>query len=278
MRMPGARRILTFLAIAVPSLAALRAVSSAPLRLPLEVEKLTAPEGTALPSYDTIELALVGGSRYDVKLSPGDGAPRLSGVDLGLLMPRVPRLAQGNEALTRLALIQREFNRNEIHNPLPDGTDLSIANNCLERGLWEVKLAKPDAGKTVTLFHAWFTFPREEYAVLFQKVNGGLDEQGFDGLFAKYPGVGGFSLPLGIGTPIIHAKAEERAAEVAEDRPRYLMILDAKGYHVDTHLTGVDGLYAWREAGSPGKLHVWLVSYERIALIAHFSALWPAAS
>jgi hypothetical protein len=85
-------------------------------------------------------------------------------------------------------------------------------------------------------------------------------------------------LVCGIGTPIIHAKADERAAEIAEDRPRYLLLLDAKGNHVDTHLTGVDGLYAWRESGDPGKLHVWLVSYERIALIAHFSAPWPASA
>lgn len=56
------------------------------------------------------------------------------------------------------------------------------------------------------------------------------------------------------------------------------MILDAKGTHVDNHLTGVDGLYAWREAGEPGQLHLWLVSYERIALVAHYSANWPAGS
>ena len=53
---------------------------------------------------------------------------------------------------------------------------------------------------------------------------------------------------------------------------------DAKGTHVDNHLTGVDGLYIWRQAGEPGKLHLWLVSYERIALVAHYSAPWPAIS
>ncbi|HSS44544.1 MAG TPA: hypothetical protein VLO07_04300 [Thermoanaerobaculia bacterium] len=400
------------------TLAALRGTAAAPLLLPLKVEKLSAPEGTTLPSYDTLELRAVEGGRYDVRLAPGENAPRLSGVDLGLLVPRVPRLARGNEALTRLALIQREFNRNEVHNPMPDGVDFSIANNCLERGLWEVKIARQDAGKTVTVFHAWFTLPKEEYARLFREVNGGLDEARFDGLFSSYPGVGGFVLPLeelrgvkserelapleihaadpldrlteqknkmkllrtagittfgnfarpanqpvmlakfnvpgmydpadsmrfdltwlarparivwrevegarapgvfpevevrfengyrilaadarladlpvrhlvpaveadvlklvcGIGTPTIHATAGERAAELSEDRPRYLMILDAKGNHVDNHLTGVDGLYAWREDGDPGQLHLWLVGYERIALVAHLSTRWPPAS
>jgi hypothetical protein len=418
MRSPAGKRILVLLAVSVTALFFLRASPKETLRLPLKMEKLTADKGVTLPSYDTLELVAVGGGRYDVRLSPGDNAPRLSRADLGLLAPRVPRLARGNEALTRLALIQREFNRNEVHNPLPDGKDFSIANNCLERGLWEVKLARPDAGKTVTLFHAWFTFPREEYAALFREANGGLDEEKFDALFAKYPGVGGFVLPLedlrsvkserelssveghaadaldrlteqkgktklirtasistygdvvrassqpitlakfnppglydqtesmtfdlswlgrppkivwrqvssprapgafpeielvfdnglrilaadakladlparkeppaveaevlklvcGVGTPVIHARAEERAAELSEDRSRYLLILDAKGTHVDNHLTGVDGLYVWREAGEPGKLHLWLVSYERIALVAHYSAPWPAAS
>lgn len=385
--------------------------ATAALRLPLKAETLSPPPGTALPSYDTLELAPRGGGHYDVRLLPGEGAPRLHDADLRLLVPRIPRLARGNDVLIRLALIQREFNRNEVHNTLPGGLDFSIANNCLERGLWEVKVARSEAGKTVTLFHAWLTIPDEEYARLFREANG-LDEKNFDKLFASYPGVGGFAMPLealrtvkseralasldthagdplerlteqrgktklletaaatygdfalgdrqpitmakfvppgrydqadtmrfdltwlahpsrilwrevsspgvsgtypeievdyengyriliadaklaglpvrrdppdteadvlklvcGIGTPIIHAPAAERAAEMAEDRPRYLMILDAKGVHVDNHLTGVDGVYVWRDAD---RLHLWLVSYERIAFVSHLSARWPA--
>ena len=117
-------------------------------------------------------------------------------MDLSLLVPRIPALARGNETLTRVALIQREFNRNEVHNPLPDGRDLSIANNCLERGLWEIKLARPEGGKTVTLFHAWFTFPDEEYARLFGQLNAGAAYSKYSSSLAKYPGMGGFGLPL----------------------------------------------------------------------------------
>ena len=411
-------RIQTLSGALIPFFAASLAASAetAALRLPLKAEKLSAPAGVTLPSYETLELAPRGEGRYDVRLLPGDAAPQLREADLRLLVPRVPRLARGDEALTRLALIQREFNRNEVHNPLPDGTDFSIANNCLERGLWEVKLARQEAGKTVTFFHAWFTFPKEEYARLFRGANE-MDYEPFDKLLASYPGVGGFALPLdalrkvksekdlavpdvhaadplerlteqknktkllktevatygdftrpdrqpittakfnvpgvydladamrfdltwlarpgrvvwrevaspgvpgtfpevevgfengyriliadsklaalparsevpatesdvlklvcGIGTPIIHATAAERAAEISEDRPRYLMILDARGNHIDNHLTGVDGVYAWRDAGNPGRLHLWLVGYERIALVAHLSARWPAGS
>ena len=403
----------TFAIDAAAAQAASSPPDSATLRLPLKVEKLAAPAGTELPSYETLELVARGKGRYDIRLAPGQEAPRLDSADLTLLVPRVPRLAHGNVALTRLALIQREFNRNEVHNLQPNGVDFSIANNCLERGLWEVKLARTDAGNTTTLFHAWFTFPKEEYARLFRDA-GGLDYEKCDSLFASYPGVGGFPLPLealrtvvsertlaglqlhsgepldrlpeqrnktkllktpeiatygdcarpdkqplvmarfkppglydsedamrfdltwlarpsavfwrevanpavsgtfpeiemrfengyrilvadsklpdlparsevpavdrdvlrlvcGIGTPVIHANAAERAAEISEDRPRYLMILDAKGNHIDNHLTGVDGVYAWRDAED--LLHLWLVGYERIALVAHLSARWPA--
>jgi hypothetical protein len=390
--------------------------SAGTLRLPLSAEKLTAPAGASLPSWETLELTPKGRGRYDLRLAPGDDAPRLADVDLALLAPRASRLARGNDVLTRFALLQREYNRNEIHNPLPDGSDLSIANNCLERGLWEIKLARTEAGKTATIFHAWFTFPQEEYAALFRTVNPGLDYGAYERLFATYPGMGGFALPLedlrrvrserelgglqshgadaldrlneqsgkvklvrsagietygdvtraekqpitlakftqpgrydpeqsmrfdltwlahpagivwrqvespraqepfpeleirfengfrvvaadpelarmvpraevphaeadvlkfvcGIGTPVIHATAAERAVEVSTDRPRYLLIVDAKGNNVDNHLTGVDGLYAWRDAA--GNIHLWLLSYERIAFVAHLSARWPGGA
>jgi hypothetical protein len=409
---------LAFLGLTLLALT-LGAGSGETLRLPLQSEKITSSDGAVLPSYDTIELTPLGGGRYDVRLSPAEAAPKLTGVDLTPMAPRVPGLARGNETLTRLALIQREFNRNETHHAMPDGTDLSIANNCLQRGLWEIKIARVEGPKTTNLYHAWFTFPQEEYARLFAAANQGLPEQKWDALFANYPGVGGFALPLGelrrvvaekpvqslgthgadaldrlpeqkgktkwirtanletygdvakpasqpitlakfnipglydpkesmtfdlawlahpkslvwrrvkssqtpqpfpelelafengtrilaadarlaglsartsvptaendvlklvcgIGTPVIHASVEERRKEMMEDRPRYLMILDAKNNHLDNHLTGVDGMYVWREAGSagaPDTLHIWLVSYERIALVAHFSGRWPA--
>ena len=58
------------------------------------------------------------------------------------------------------------------------------------------------------------------------------------------------------------------------------MLLDAKGTHVDNHFAGVDGVYVWREGGAKESVHLWLVSYERIAFVAHLSAPWvpPASS
>src|SRR5262249_8243112 len=60
---------------------------------------------------------------------------------------------------------------------------------------WEIKLARPEGDKTITLYHAWFTFPKAEYAHLFERING-LSYGDYDSVLASYPGVGGFRLPL----------------------------------------------------------------------------------
>jgi hypothetical protein len=389
------------------------ALGGGSLSLTLKPEELSGQSSAGTPAYKALDLVSRAGGRYEVRLSPGVDRPELPDFDVSVLLPHVPRLARGNATLTRLALIQREFNRNEVHNDLPDGRDLSLANNCLRQGLWEVKLAQKGRDKTTLLYHAWFTFPKDEYARLFQKATG-LPYADYESVLASYPTLGGFPLPLGelravvgeresgpvathateplqrlseqeakkklllsaglarygdfsasgkqpivtakfsepgfydskesmrfdlswlaeptrlvwrrvknprvegtfpeievtfasgqrivvadsrlesleprtlaperdsevlkvvfgIGTPDIHGSAADRARELEEDRPRYLMVLDAKGNHVDNHLAGIDGVYVWREGGDPGSVHLWLVSYERIALVAHLSSRW----
>jgi hypothetical protein len=81
-------------------------------------------------------------------------------------------------------------------------------------------------------------------------------------------------LTFGIGTPDIYASAEDRARELAAEVPSYLLLLDAKGANVDNHRAGLDRIYLWRETGAPGRLHLYLVSYERILLAAHYSLPW----
>ena len=388
----------------------------AALDLRLDPEALSTPDAEA---FTSLALRIAPDGRASVRLEPGEVAPSLASLDLTTLMPAVPRLARGNAVLTRIALIQREFNGNEVHNDLGRGLDFSVANNCLKQGLWEVKLAQKEGDRSSLRDHAWFTFPAEPYARLFE-LRTGLSYAAYEKLFADYPGLGGLPVPLsdlrevlaekaagpveahhgealqrlseqsgkvkyvltpgietygdfanaprqpialakfaepgrytteepmrfdlswlaaprqltwrrvrhprvpgsfaeievtfsnghrllladarldalsertqppagypdvlqlvgGIGTPEIHASAAERAREVAEDRPRYLLLLDAKGEHVDNHFAGVDGVYVWRErSGANDTVHLWLVSYERIAFVGHLSAPWapPAA-
>jgi hypothetical protein len=83
---------------------------------------------------------------------------------------------------------------------------------------------------------------------------------------------------FGIETPEIYANADERLRELGPERPAYLFLLDAQGNLVDNHHAGLDRIYLWREAGGPDRLHLYLVSYERIALVGHLSFSWPGAT
>ena len=384
-----------------------------PISLPLAPEKISGTPDAPVRAFRSIELRRLSTGSYAVSLLPREPGLDLPPVDLRLLVPRAPKAVRGSAPLTRIALIQREFNRNEVHNDLPGGLDFSIANNCLREGLWEVKLAQKANGKTATVYHAWLEFPKKEYARLFAEVNSTPFGEA-EPLFASYPKMEGLPVPLsdlrrvesetkveladlherdplqalpeqqgkrklvltpavasygdfsaaanqpistarfsdpgyynpndpmkcelswlahpsamtarsvrpagggdrfreieidfqngyrllfadsriaglaartdvpsaesdvlkivsGIGTPVIHAAAQDREKELSEERPRYLFLLDAKGNLVDNHLAGVDGIYLWKQAGKPDLLHVWVVGYERIAFVAHFSAPW----
>ncbi len=405
----GVPLALVALAGAVLGLRSAREVPTG-LDLRLDPEALATPEAAA---YSSLALSIAPDGTASVRLQPGEAAPALPALDLKMLLPAVPRLARGNDVLTRIALIQREFNRNEVHADLGGGRDFSVANNCLKQGLWEVKLAQKDGDRSSLRYHAWFTFPSEPYARLFE-LQTGLSYAAYGSLFTDYPGLGGLPVPLealrqvtaenstgpiethageplqrlseqsgkvryvltagvekygdftsavrqpialakftepglyttnepmkfdiawlaaperltwrrvrsarapepfaeievafangnrllladsrleslparaeapteypevlqlvaGIGTPVVHASVVDRAKELAEDRPRYLMLLDAKGNHVDNHFAGIDGVYVWRESGAKEAVHLWLVSYERIAFVAHLSAPW----
>jgi len=88
-------------------------------------------------------------------------------------------------------------------------------------------------------------------------------------------------LTFGISTPEIYASGDERAAEFAAPRDNYLLLLDEQGNNVDNHTTGVDRAFLWRQAGAdgaPDRLHVLLVGYERIAIVADVVLDWAPAS
>ena len=143
-----------------------------------------------------IRLQRLPDGHYDVALGPSADAPATHDVDLRVFIPRIPDLAGNDAVLRRIALSQREFNRNEVSlGPVASADDMKLANNCLRAGLWEVMLVKKVDGSNKLTFHGWFTFPREEYARLFEEVNGEKYAKA-ENLLAAYPEMGGFEVPL----------------------------------------------------------------------------------
>lgn len=145
----------------------------------------------------SLRLERLENGRFTLGLQGGPAPLVLSEVDLGLLVPRVPAYARADEDLLRFALLQREFNRNEVKfGPVGEVADFKLANNCLRTSLWEIMLdAQTEKGNALA-FHGWFDFPAGEHARLFEALNGKTFAE-CERLIAQYPVIDGMAAPLG---------------------------------------------------------------------------------
>lgn len=121
----------------------------------------------------------------------------LGELDLAPLLLRVPKLARGDAALTRLSIIQQEFNRLESRLPPRGALQPRLANNCLRTGLWEVMLGQEVSGQRRTTLLAWFEFPLPLYVRAFERMTG-LRFADFDADLRKYPELNGLPVPLDV--------------------------------------------------------------------------------
>jgi hypothetical protein len=83
-----------------------------------------------------------------------------------------------------------------------------------------------------------------------------------------YPG--GLYMPMGIGVPPFFQSYEELEKNPPHQSPYVSVLLDAEGRWVDHHRFAIDGPVLHRDEKDPNRLHVYLLSYERHSLIAHF--------
>ncbi len=153
------------------------------------------PENTseAFGAYPHRRLILeqLDGTRFRFLLQPvgPQAAPiELTDVDLAHFVAAVPSWARTDADLTKIGLIDREWNRQQVkfarHSPhvrVHDGGDgfeqralsrVDLARNCLNAGLWELLLFTTEDGEDRVYEHLWFTFPLGIYKQLFERVNG----------------------------------------------------------------------------------------------------------
>ena len=110
-------------------------------------------------------------------------------IDVSRMTPGQPEWCKGDAGLTRIALTDREWNRQQVRFPVPgsnvtveggDGweaenlTVAALAKNCLNAGLWEVLLSHQTAGGKRMYYQGWFTFPLGHYRDLVE-ANAGID-------------------------------------------------------------------------------------------------------
>jgi hypothetical protein len=133
----------------------------------------------------------LGDTRFRFLLEPASAksaAIELTDIDLAHFVAAVPLWAKADDDLTKIALIDREWNRQQVrfnrssHNVhVRDGGDgfeqrtlsrVDLARNCLNAGLWELLLFTMEDGEERVYEHVWFTFPLGLYKQLFERVNG----------------------------------------------------------------------------------------------------------
>ena len=118
-------------------------------------------------------------------------------VDVSLMTVKQPEWTKGDEGLTRISLIDREWNRQQVKFVVAPGdgepaehagawveiaggdgwekancTRAALAKNCLNAGLWEVLLNCDEPGGSKMYYQGWFTFPLGHYAEQFEQNTG----------------------------------------------------------------------------------------------------------
>ena len=103
------------------------------------------------------------------------------------MTPSVPNWVKGDAGLTRLALTDRQWNRQQVsfgrdpdHIEVTGGdgfeakhlVSAELAKNCLNAGLWEVLLFVDEDGQKKLYYQSWFTFPLGHYKKVFEHNTG----------------------------------------------------------------------------------------------------------
>jgi uncharacterized membrane protein YdjX (TVP38/TMEM64 family) len=164
------------------------------IQLPLtEYPNAEYPEDPATRSrsfgrYDSRTLTLIrkDETHFDFVLESDDpqlATIALRDVDVSLMTPGLPVWAKEHSGNQRIALTDRQWNRQQVRFPANapqvsieggDGFErthlvtVELAKNCLNAGLWEVLLFVAEGDKKLLHYHGWFTFPMGHYKRLFE--------------------------------------------------------------------------------------------------------------
>ncbi|MDP3598906.1 MAG: hypothetical protein Q8S75_18125, partial [Nitrospirota bacterium] len=85
----------------------------------------------------------------------------------------------------------------------------------------------------------------------------------------------GWRVPMGIGNPSFVESYDALAANPPMQRTFYGFHLDAQNRWLDHHAIGVDGPLLHRDVADPSLLHLYLLSYERHAILNHIILTLP---
>ncbi len=134
----------------------------------------------------SLNLRQIDSTHFDFEFKPQDSRTAqiiFKNIDVSLMTPNLPAWTRSDSGLERIALIDRQWNRQQISFEANsasieviggDGFEkenlfsAEIAKNCLNAGLWEVLLFTQESGKKTLYYQGWFNFPLGHYKNLFE--------------------------------------------------------------------------------------------------------------
>lgn len=116
--------------------------------------------------------------------------------------------------------------------------------------------------------------PLDELELLFdggrtRLILGGIDLQELP-LLSPDDYTEGKLLPMGISLPPFYEPYEVLTQNPPQNLPSYSMLVDEENRWLNHHAIAIDGTILFRDQSNPRHLHVYLLSYERHALVGHY--------
>ena len=137
-----------------------------------------------------LRLINLGNNRFDFIVEPMSShcaTVIFRDIDVSLMTPGEPEWTKGDRGLERIALTDRQWNRQQVRFPADsphlevkggDGFEKAnlvsaeLAKNCLNAGLWEVLLFSSENGSKKLYYQSWFAFPLGHYKHIFEHNTG----------------------------------------------------------------------------------------------------------
>lgn len=84
----------------------------------------------------------------------------------------------------------------------------------------------------------------------------------------------GWQNSMGFGNHTFYEPYTEHLMKNSKDNPYYGYLTDERDKWLDSHKVGIDGPLLHFDNTSKNKLHIWLLSFERHALVGHYTIEW----
>lgn len=136
----------------------------------------------------------------------------------------------------------------------------------LESSIWSNVESKINGD---TLSELMLHFRHRNDSTLTTLVIGGLDFNDFPVLTEENAN-SGWKSSMGIGNHPFYESYDEHMSTPSAQNPYYALLLDAEGRWLDSHQLGIDGPIFHFSDEERTQLHLWLLSFERHALVGHY--------